>query len=529
MLKQRMKQTCAAICVGTCCMFMATSPCTADEVVLQADKDTFVWKTNPDTSYCGELYMMVGKTDDSNGDLYMYYNWNIAGQFENPVHINEAWIELKQLGTSNTPNSVDVEIWRLWNSWNECFNGWNDRPNLTEELCEHTLPGLSSGFEWREIHDSSITDWVQRVVNNEISNQGIGFLPKSPVTGDYLYFESRSGSVRANLHIDYDVVADPPDISIESIWTEPENPREGEEFQLYVDFCNEGGSDADDIIIHYFINGDPGPEDSQYLLVPGDCEVENEPWTLDFCDDFEYTVEILPVAGEEDLSDNTMTITVYMDCPQFAPDISVDEVWTIPADPCAGEEVELWATVSNIGDATATDVFALFQIDGVDEEVELLGDMEPGDEWTGFVTYIFDSAQSYEYCVECLPVQDEENLVNNALCMTVDVTECLSLTITEPIPGLCGQTNFIEASNGTPYEKVYFIYGLSGGSASVPGCSGVYVDINNPKVIDSDFANSTGQSDIDFFVPPAACGVTVWFQAVEHATCTVSNLVIFTF
>lgn len=103
------------------------------------------------------------------------------------------------------------------------------------------------------------------------------------------------------------------------------------------------------------------------------------------------------------------------------------------------------------------------------------------------------------------------------------------LTVYAPVPGLAGQNNSINVAGCTPYETSWVVWGRISGSTGVPGCPGVNVGINNPKIAGSDVANGSGDAVVSSFVPNAAHGVSVIIQAVEVASCRVSNIVYFTF
>ncbi len=104
-----------------------------------------------------------------------------------------------------------------------------------------------------------------------------------------------------------------------------------------------------------------------------------------------------------------------------------------------------------------------------------------------------------------------------------------TLTLDPPSPGTAGVNNILSAHGATPGARVHFIYGLRSGSTNVPGCPGVTVGMNAPIIAGSQVADVFGDTDLTRFVPPAASGRRVLLQAVEQSSCTVSNLVDFTF
>lgn len=111
---------------------------------------------------------------------------------------------------------------------------------------------------------------------------------------------------------------------------------------------------------------------------------------------------------------------------------------------------------------------------------------------------------------------------------TITVTTA-GLTLAEPVPGNAGVNNTLSVTGATAGERVYFVYGLRSGSTAVPGCPGVTVDIASPNIAGSDIADANGEAELTAFVPGGASGREVLIQAVEQSTCTVSNLVAFTF
>ncbi len=97
-----------------------------------------------------------------------------------------------------------------------------------------------------------------------------------------------------------------------------------------------------------------------------------------------------------------------------------------------------------------------------------------------------------------------------------------------PTPGTAGTNNTFKVTGAVPNHKIVFAYGFSCGNTVVPTCS-VVVDIKNPKILGSTAANGLGEATVVKFVPAAAAGRTVLFQAVDQQDCAVSNMVKHTF
>lgn len=103
------------------------------------------------------------------------------------------------------------------------------------------------------------------------------------------------------------------------------------------------------------------------------------------------------------------------------------------------------------------------------------------------------------------------------------------IVLSDPVPGIAGQNNLISVNGATPGQNTFLVYGFNDGSTGVPPCPGINVNIAKPKIAASQAADANGTVDFNRFIPPAASGMTILIQAVEPATCEVSNLTRFTF
>jgi len=102
-------------------------------------------------------------------------------------------------------------------------------------------------------------------------------------------------------------------------------------------------------------------------------------------------------------------------------------------------------------------------------------------------------------------------------------------TLTLPKPGVAGVSNEWVTVNSTPGQLTYFIYGFTPGSTAIPGCPGVSVGMADINILATDTADANGNASTNFTVPGGASGLAVIFQAVELATCEVSNVYTYTF
>lgn len=116
-----------------------------------------------------------------------------------------------------------------------------------------------------------------------------------------------------------------------------------------------------------------------------------------------------------------------------------------------------------------------------------------------------------------------------AILLTPDTIAPPALQLTGPAPGTAGAINTFVAPGATPNEKVLFIAGRTSGSTPVPGCPGLDVAIAAPRLLGLDRADATGLATLDAFIPTRATGITVLFQAIDRASCSVSNVITHTF
>ncbi len=98
--------------------------------------------------------------------------------------------------------------------------------------------------------------------------------------------------------------------------------------------------------------------------------------------------------------------------------------------------------------------------------------------------------------------------------------------LTRPTPGWANESNTWRAGGAAPSQRVYFVYGFDGGSTNVPGCPGVTVTIRQPTVMGSVRASGQGEAWMTRFVPEAGAGRYIFFQAIDPATCRVSNRIL---
>lgn len=111
------------------------------------------------------------------------------------------------------------------------------------------------------------------------------------------------------------------------------------------------------------------------------------------------------------------------------------------------------------------------------------------------------------------------------LIVFADVMVSTDMLLHAPDPGIAGQVNTLRVEWAEPSDRVYYVYGLQSGHVLVPGCADAWIDISQPQLIGYTIADVNGEARFDVFVPKAAGGRTVRFQAVSKDFCAVTNAV----
>lgn len=99
-----------------------------------------------------------------------------------------------------------------------------------------------------------------------------------------------------------------------------------------------------------------------------------------------------------------------------------------------------------------------------------------------------------------------------------------------PTPGEARVPNTLEVTGAPPSREISFVFGFNADpNAGVPGCPGVFVDIDQFAVLGTATSDASGNASLNANAPPSVAGLTVRLQAVELVSCQVSNLVVHTF
>lgn len=101
-------------------------------------------------------------------------------------------------------------------------------------------------------------------------------------------------------------------------------------------------------------------------------------------------------------------------------------------------------------------------------------------------------------------------------------------TLLQPLPGDAGVSNDFNSTGATPDSRVFVLASRSAGPSQVaiPGCSDVTMDLGgNPLRIGTTIADANGDATVTRTIPGGAAGNSIIIQAVDQASCTVSNSV----
>ncbi|MGD1119399.1 MAG: CARDB domain-containing protein, partial [Dehalococcoidales bacterium] len=164
-----------------------------------------------------------------------------------------------------------------------------------------------------------------------------------------------------------------PDLTVEDITWSPQNPGMDDVVTFTAVIKNQGGGNAGTSRLSYYING----KYQGALPVPA-LDAGKE-----FSGSFDWTAELSSVTvtfnvdlvlGETHPENNTLTKTV----PIIQPDLMIDSVSYLPANPAIGDTVTFKITVKNHGGGKANDYNVGYYIDGVFLDSNLVDETASG-------------------------------------------------------------------------------------------------------------------------------------------------------
>lgn len=219
----------------TACMLIA--PVSAGTVVdLTTVADTTITTENAincPSVCCSDSTVVVGGYE---GELWWaLMRWDISGSIPAGADIIDVQLEMRQRGSSQTPNPVLAELRPVvappacggCNPWDSCdptFNNMIGSVGSFGATVGYIIPGLSGGSTWRVLPDVSdeLRDWVQDVIDGVHPDLGLCFRTQgSGIPSDFVRFYSSRGGSPARLVIEYDDPPEPADLRVSRVTAPP--------------------------------------------------------------------------------------------------------------------------------------------------------------------------------------------------------------------------------------------------------------------------------------------------------------------
>ncbi|RFC55539.1 N-acetylmuramoyl-L-alanine amidase [Brumimicrobium aurantiacum] len=104
------------------------------------------------------------------------------------------------------------------------------------------------------------------------------------------------------------------------------------------------------------------------------------------------------------------------------PDLVIESMWTVPANPNVGENVDLFVNILNVGNGPANAISLDFKMDNTTLGSVTHTSLGANQMVTKSLNnHVFTSADNYDYCVYIDPASSEQNTINNSYCINVSV------------------------------------------------------------------------------------------------------------
>ena len=103
------------------------------------------------------------------------------------------------------------------------------------------------------------------------------------------------------------------------------------------------------------------------------------------------------------------------------------------------------------------------------------------------------------------------------------------MTLEAPLPGTAGETNTFDLEGAEPGDDLYLVYGRSMGSTLVPTCTASFLGVSGIRLLDVQTADSSGNATFTVDVPGVAESRTARFQVATPTSCSVSNVLTYSF
>ena len=97
------------------------------------------------------------------------------------------------------------------------------------------------------------------------------------------------------------------------------------------------------------------------------------------------------------------------------------------------------------------------------------------------------------------------------------------------VPGLAGGANDLGITGARPGSRVFLAAALAPGSRAVPGCPGLALDLDHPRVLGTPIADESGTAWLRRPIPANLAGRPIRLQAWDAGTCTASPVLVHAF
>ncbi|MBN2789185.1 MAG: T9SS type A sorting domain-containing protein [Candidatus Delongbacteria bacterium] len=199
--------------------------------------------------------------------------------------------------------------------------------------------------------------------------------------------------------------------------------------------------------------------------------VSGSSFTFDPSGRYAIGVDVMNVP--EDTTYDSDEIYFTVEGPQKC-DLHVVDIWTVPANPVAGEEVDLHCEIENIGDVTSESYSIQYKIGSIVVGTDSASPLAVGsnDDSEYYSNYTFTSSGSFSYQVTVYDCSNESYTINNSKLETVNVSEPPPPDIdviniwTEPSTPIAGEicNLYVQVTNvgEGDAENIYFRYYIDG-------------------------------------------------------------------
>lgn len=211
----------------------------------------------------------------------------------------------------------------------------------------------------------------------------------------------------------------PPDLVVQGITWEPENPSKDDLVTFIVTVKNQGSGRADPCHLAYFIN-----EEYQSSLPVSTLETDTSAnitftWTaLSEAHEVKAIVDYYGNVIESDENNNENTASFLT----LAPDLAVKEITWLPTDAAAGDTVTFTVTIKNQGSGRAEASRAAYYISGGYQGYLNIQAIEAGAEATATIQWLATTGShtvSFVVNHDSMLVETHEN--NNKLTLTIPI------------------------------------------------------------------------------------------------------------